>query len=213
MTKNSKTIVSNNLYIIKILLKVSKGRIPFEVMFHASKGGVQTLIYTYLFGSIVNNIQNNKPYQEIFLLIMIVAMITAFALLFQSWFTNIYLPYSNLKIEKSCLMDVYLHSTEIDIRKYEDPNFYDSYVKALSEASNRCINLSGLIGEFFGTLFTVCYLLYIIISTEYVLVAYSDLSGRQFRRHPDSDSENIRTVVGHLYSTIIKENFQEYECI
>jgi len=166
-------IISNNLYIVRILFKVSKGRIPLEIMFHASKGGVQTLIYTYLFGSIVNNIQENKQYQEIFLLIAIVAAITSLALIFQSWFLNIYLPYSNLKIQKSCLTEIYLHSTEVNIRKYEDPNFYDSYIKALDEASSRCISLSGLIGEFFGTLFTVCYLLYIVITTEYVLVFFA----------------------------------------
>lgn len=156
----------NNLYILKQLFAASKLRLPFEALFHISKGVTQTLIYTVLFGSIINSIVEERSFSKIFEYIIIVAVFTAANIWFQSWFMESFLPRDNARIQKHMLINVYIHAASLDIKQYENPDFYDKYVRSLDEAGTRAGKLSNSIANAIGLLTSVLYLLFIIVSRE-----------------------------------------------
>lgn len=158
--------LENNLYVMRQLFIASKMRLPFEILFQVSKGVTQTLIYTVLFGSIINSIVDGREYGKVLEYIAAVAIFTAANVWFQSWFQESFLPRDNAKIQKYMLLNVYVHAASLDIQQYENPDFYDKYVRSLDEASTRALKLSSSIANAVGLLTTVLYLLFIIVSKE-----------------------------------------------
>ncbi len=156
----------NNLYILKQLFTASKLRLPFEMLFQVSKGVTQTLIYTVLFGSVINSIAEGREYTKVLEYILLVALFTAANIWFQSWFQESFLPRDNARIQKYMLLNVYAHAASLDIQQYENPDFYDKYVRSLDEAGTRAGKLSSSIANAVGLLTTVLYLLFIIVSKE-----------------------------------------------
>lgn len=157
---------SNNAFVLKHLFAASKLRLPLEALFHVSKGVTQTLIYTVLFGSVINAIVEGRSFVQVIGYILIVAAFTAASLLFQSWFQESFLPRDNARIQKYMLMNVYMHAASLDIQQYENPDFYDKYVRSLDEAGGRAGKLSNLIANAVGLFVTVLYLLAIIVEKE-----------------------------------------------
>lgn len=157
---------NNNLYILKQLFRASRLRLPFEMLFHVSKGVTQTLIYTVLFGTVINSIAEGREYTQVLAYILFVALFTAANIWFQSWFQEAFLPRDNARIQKYMLLNVYAHAASLDIQQYENPDFYDKYVRSLDEAGTRAGKLSGSIANAAGLLATVLYLLFIIVGKE-----------------------------------------------
>lgn len=165
--KRKKTgVLSNNLYMLKILHKASRWRVFLESMFHIAKGLVQTLIYTVLFGNIVKALERGYGFRRIAMFIGLIALITGVLLLYETWFLDVFLKYDNNRIQQYIMKNIFNHASKLDIKQYEDPEFYDKYVRTLDEANNRCIKLSGKVGEFIGTFTTTVFLMSIIISVD-----------------------------------------------
>lgn len=83
---------NNNLYILKQLFRASRLRLPFEMLFHVSKGVTQTLIYTVLFGTVINSIAEGREYTQVLAYILFVALFTAANIWFQAWFQEARYP-------------------------------------------------------------------------------------------------------------------------
>lgn len=158
--------LNNNLYVLRQLFTASKMRLPSEILFQVSKGVTQTLIYTVLFGTIINSIVGGRSFSKVLEYIILVAIFTAANIWFQSWFQESFLPRDNARIQKYMLLNVYIHAASLDIQQYENPDFYDKYVRSLDEASSRALKLSSSIANAAGLLITVLYLLFIIVSKE-----------------------------------------------
>lgn len=161
-----KSPFDNNMFVLRQLFAASRLRLPFETLFHVSKGITQTLIYTVLFGTIINSIVDGRNFTQILAYILLVAAFTAASILFQSWFQESFLLRDNARIQKYMLMNVYMHAASLDIQQYENPDFYDKYVRTLDEAGKRASQLSGSIANAVGLLSTVLYLLAIIVQKE-----------------------------------------------
>lgn len=169
--KKIRTVFSNNLYMLKILHKASRWRLFLECIFHIARGVVQTLIYTVLFGNIVKALEQGHSFKKIAMFIGLIALITGILLFYETWFMDVFMKFDNNRIQKYLMKNVFNHAAKLDIKQYEDPDFYDKYVRTLEEANKRCISLSGKIGEFIGTLSTSVFLMSIIISVDsYVIV-------------------------------------------
>lgn len=166
MKRNKTGVLSNNLYMLKILHKASRWRLFLESMFHIAKGLVQTLIYTVLFGNIVKALEHGYGFRRITMFIGLIALITGVLLLYETWFLDVFLKYDNNRIQQYIMKNIFNHASKLDIKQYEDPEFYNKYVRTLDEANNRCIKLSGKVGEFIGTFTTTVFLMSIIISVD-----------------------------------------------
>lgn len=154
------------MFVLKQLFAASKWRVPLESLFHVSKGVTQTLIYTVLFGTIINSVVEGRSFARILAYILMVAAFTAVNILFQSWFQESFLPRDHARIQKYMLLNVYMHAASLDIQQYENPEFYDRYVRSLEEAGGRAGKLSEAIANAVGLLATVLYLLAIIVGKE-----------------------------------------------
>ncbi len=171
--KNKTHIINNNLFLLKEVAAASPWRIPLELLSMISGCFFNVLVDVYLLRFVINGIQNGMKFQNIvfFLLFTLIYMICC--RLFFSFFYNAFVPISDAKIYKRIQKKLFYKSAEVEIGCYENPEFYDKYVKAISEASGRTLQVLNSFNNIVGCIFTFSTLSFLIFYIEPALFLFA----------------------------------------
>lgn len=140
MAKNDIKTMENNFYILKMIWKIAPYRIVLTnvmvLLSFASWTFYTVFFMRYLFGS-----ENTKSFNEVILFVWIVVVINLLYYFLVSWYNNIYVPCTDLKIRYAFNKMLFEKAQSVDISCYETPEFYDLYTKANTEACDRAISV------------------------------------------------------------------------
>lgn len=114
------------------------------------------LFNVYLLRLVVNSIVNGTPFGDIFAYIVGIGILLMISYLFSGYYSNIYLPSAEGKIYKYIKKTVFKKASEVDLSCYEDPEFYDDYMKAVNEADSVA---NGVLSSVYGWLGNILTLL------------------------------------------------------
>lgn len=105
----------------------------------------------YLLRRIVNGLDSGEEMQSILIFVMLlgIANLTLYTSL--QWFWHVVSPRKKRRVSAHIEKMLYRKSGEVELACYENPEFYDKYVRAMDEAYNRIISvmdtLDGLISR------------------------------------------------------------------
>ena len=146
-----KRIISNILFVTKIAMKAS----PLYTLELLLRGTFHYIIvffeHVFMIGYIVNAITENKPFSEVFWFVLIVFIGVVITANLRGTLVEQYLrPQAEQKINQSIRMALYKKASEIDLSCYDDPEFYNDFVWASSDAPSKIYstinNVSSVIG-------------------------------------------------------------------
>lgn len=125
---------------------------------------------------IIDSVENGKAFTETLQFLMILFSIMLLSYVFSSWYKKHYSPVETKKIRGKLREYFYSIASNIDLEYYDNTDFYNKYVKALSEIEKRIFalidNLCGIVGSV-SCLITVVVL---AISMDWVVLLFSCLS-------------------------------------
>ena len=135
-------IVSNNIYMLKHLHKASPGRIAIEMGIWSLESIIGFFTWQYMLRYIVNGIEKGKGFYDLAtLLVAMTALNVALVFIQHLW----YQVFSGLYYQRTVKYFqelVYRKAGGVDLACYENPDFYDKYMKALNETANRAENVA-----------------------------------------------------------------------
>ena len=135
-------IVSNNVYMLKLLHKASPGRIAIEMGIWSLEAIIGFFTWQYMLRYIVNGIEKGKGFYDLAtLLVAMTALNVALVFIQHLW----YQVFSGLFYQRTVKYFqelVYRKAGGVDLACYENPDFYDKYMKALNETANRAENVA-----------------------------------------------------------------------
>lgn len=137
---NWRRMWKNNLYMLKIVWKVSPGLVIIEFLTSVTNALQGFLVGTYLYKYALNALQEGEELKNIF--ITLGAMV-AYAL-FCMVLNKIYMYLWNVrypKVEAYINGMLYKKAVEVELACFENPDFYDTYVKATEGATDRAFNV------------------------------------------------------------------------
>ncbi len=129
--------LSNNLFALSAVFKASPIYIIVYIASSFVYGILDFMTGTYLLRRIVNGLEAGESIES---LIRYVAVFAAVAIPLQmmlSWYYNVIRPVESQKVGAYIDRQILKKSTEAELACYENPEFYDKYVKAMDEAYNR----------------------------------------------------------------------------
>ena len=148
---NSRRIYENNLFLFKIAFKESPAYIIFKLVAPAKNQVMLFIEHTYLIGFIINAIVLQKPFWHV---LVFVGAVFLFVVLegnvFNALFQNRIEPFVKERIDKRINMELYKKAAEMDLSCYDDPSFFNDFVWAMSEATDRTYKTVDVIGGFIG---------------------------------------------------------------
>lgn len=146
-------VLSNNLFLLKQIGKVSPWRIP-AIMIDAVADWSKGLIFrVFVVGYVLNQIQASASTQKIFPVVGLLSLLSFACHLVNILLKNCYFPRSDLKIQSCFLKLTFGKAREADLECYENTEYFESHIRALNALKNRPRMVLDSLEMLFGALF------------------------------------------------------------
>lgn len=88
----------------------------------------------------------------------------------EAWYHHTYLPAASARISESLDIRLMLKTAGLDLKKFDDSDFYDKYTRAKNEINARAVSVVTAVCEIAGCLFSIAALFAVIFFIEPVLL-------------------------------------------
>ena len=156
--KKNKSTISNNLYFLKMIWNISPSRVIhtfLTTLLDFAAWAFFTVVFVeYLFGS-----GAQRTFTEVLLFIWCVVLGSIALDTYLAWFKHKLEPATNAEIHRSLNLILFKKAQSVDLSCYENPEFYNSYTKAATEAADRAsavlTNCARLVSSFLAFTYVV----------------------------------------------------------
>lgn len=129
--------ISNNLFILKEINKASKGLVLIDILMFTFAGFSDFVSSTYLLRLVLQGIEQKRDFWHIatFILIWLVLQVV-YQIIFEVYYNGAYLKKIN-KVYLRINGKIFLHASKVDLSCYDNPEYYDQFVKAVDDCATR----------------------------------------------------------------------------
>jgi len=139
MSKNISAL-KNNIWILKKVWKHTPGYI-FSVIGYGLIRGIYTAVNVLYAKDILNMISARADFNRIMLLVVGYGIFTVLTSLFFNWYWHYSWAVNNEVVFQKMQVELFKHAVNLDLCKYDDPEFYNNYVWALDQSYNQVRSL------------------------------------------------------------------------
>jgi len=136
-----KKTLSNNFFAILSIWKSSPSYLIVYFAVSLIGGILDFLSEGYLLRRTVNSIESGNNINDVLLYIGVLGIIISVYGILNSWFWNVMSPPKQRKIASYIEKMLFKKSAEVELSCYENPDFYDKYVRAMDEAYHRMMSV------------------------------------------------------------------------
>ena len=133
-----KKTISNNVFALKTIWAASPVYLFVYLSSSIVYGILDFLTGTYLLRRIVNDVSSGAPISNVLIFTTVLGIITLLTYTSLQWFWNVTSQRMTRKIAMYIQKMLFKKAAQVELACYENPAFYDKYVKAMDEADNRC---------------------------------------------------------------------------
>lgn len=170
-----KQVLSNNLFMLKHIGKVSPWRIP-SIMINAMADWSKGLIFrVFVVGYVLNQIQSSTALPKIFFVVGLLALLSFTCHLVNILLKNCFFPHSDLKIQSYFMKLAFDKAREVDLECYENAEYFEKHIRALNVLKSRPGRVLDSIELLFGALFGFLALSGLVLSLDGFMILFIGL--------------------------------------
>ena len=133
--------IANNMFALRAIWAASPIYLAVYLGSSFVYGIIEFLSEGYLLRMIVNGIDEGKSVESIVLFVLILASISLVSFTALSWFWNVISPVKQRRVSAYIEKMLFKKAAEVELACYENPVFYDKYVRAMDEAYDRIMKV------------------------------------------------------------------------
>jgi len=172
-------IISNNWFIFKHALKQAPGYIFLVCLLPILQAIIMFLQQIYVITFIMDSIQFGRPFTYVAYRIAGIFLIyTLWSFAFNKFTYGGYLQKVQLRLARNMRLHIYEKASKMDLKCYDDPDYYNDFVWSMSEASNRINSVVSSVATLTKTITAILISGIFMLSFEFVgviLVGFSFL--------------------------------------
>lgn len=135
--KSKVRIFANNAYAVKTVWDISKSRV-IHMAIDTVLGYVEWIFMSIFFlRYVINAIETEAPFEEILLFIGICFAVCCLLAVYGSYLSSVVTPYTDNKIYRKLYRRLYAKARNVELRCFEDVDFYNRYTMALDNAAQK----------------------------------------------------------------------------
>ena len=161
---------------IRLLFAIIKEVCPFRIFFSFFTIIIERtnsiLFSVLLIKYIVDNFDAGLKLENIVLTFAFCGVFQIIAKLISTYYNDVYLPVSNIKIEKHVRNMIYDKARKIDLAAYDTPEIYKKFTLAMSDSSGRIIELFDNMVTLVGTIYMVITIGLILLSIQPIFIIF-----------------------------------------
>ncbi|MBQ7980182.1 MAG: ABC transporter ATP-binding protein, partial [Oscillospiraceae bacterium] len=140
-------IFANNFYAVKTVWSISKSRV-IHMMIDKVAGYIEWIFMAIFFlRYVINAIETEAPFEQIMLFIGICFAVCLTFSIYYSYLNATVFPYTDNKIYRCLYRKLYAKARNVELRCFEDAEFYNRYTMALENSANKMTTSVNLLFE------------------------------------------------------------------
>lgn len=158
-----KVNIANNLFMFKLAWSIHPQRVVAEFAVQAGRQLANVFFTVYFMKYIIESISIGRDFQQIVYFIILTLVLIFALVLLDNWYDYRFRPLSDLKLYEKLYLILFRKAASVELKCFEDHEFYNKYTKAIQEADIRVsavlANLSRIIFVSLATIsiFAVMY--------------------------------------------------------
>ena len=140
-------IVSNNIFMLRMAHRSAPGLLGCDIIVTLGAALTSFLTSTYMLRYALNGIAEGKNFSSIasFVLVCLAGQLVLNWI--QSFFYKKVYPVKSCKLTNDIRKVVYEKAAQVELGCYENPEYYDTFVKAIDECTSRAQAVMGSVGN------------------------------------------------------------------
>ncbi|MCR5477699.1 MAG: ABC transporter ATP-binding protein/permease [Lachnospiraceae bacterium] len=132
-----KTVFANNLYMLRLIYGASPSFVLFQAA-DAVRGQVSIFFeHTVLIGYVLEAAEFGYPFRHVAGVILLLAALITLGMIFTVYQSDYVAPRERPKVREKIKMKLYEKARDMDLECYDDPEFYNSQVLAISQIDDQ----------------------------------------------------------------------------
>ena len=166
-------VLQNNLYMLGMIRRAAPAYIFIDVILDLLWSVIEFFSGSFLLKVVVDHLGEGGDPMTLtwFILGMFAIHITVFFA--QQAFWQIYAPISQRKLSMAIRTALYTQMRAVELSCYENPAYYEKYVKAMNEAEDRAFNVLWSLERLFGQVFSLIANALLLWSIDPILMLFA----------------------------------------
>ena len=203
-----KRCYQNIFYMLGVVIRYTPGYFVNLCLFQVYCAVQVFFEFTYTLKTVLDFITEGAEYAEAVSYLLLMFAMVLVKLVWAAWMENVAAPRAQEILHKKLRMELYRKAVELDLERYDDPQFYNEFVWSINEAATRVDLIlqdfgsflnqaAGMLanGVFFVTL-DLFGIVFIVLSLGVTLAANSYIGRLQFAR--DTELKPIERKRGYF---------------
>ena len=150
--KSKARIFANNAYAVKTVWGISKSRVVHTALYSAAGYGEWIFMSIFFLRYVINAIETEAPFVTILGFIGICFAVFSLLAMYTSYMDSVIVPYTDNKIYRCLYRKLYAKARNVELRCFEDADFYNRYTMALDGSAQK---MTASVNFFFQVIFGV----------------------------------------------------------
>ena len=168
-----KHILKNNLYMLKIIHREDKKLIPIRILVMVLSTVTGFLTGTYLLKYALNAVGEGKSFSEVITFVIALVVLQVLIHVGDMAFWYFYNDRRYYEISKKINSDLFKKAKDVELACYENPDFYDDFVKGIAEADNRAFAVLNNVINLLSTILRLALSVSLVISIHPAFLIFS----------------------------------------
>lgn len=166
-------VLQNNLFMLGMIRRAAPAYIVIDVILDLLWSVIEFFSGSFLLKVVVDHLGEGGDPMTLtwFILGMFAIHITVFFA--QQAFWQIYAPISQRKLSMAIRTALYTQMRAVELSCYENPAYYEKYVKAMNEAEDRAFNVLWSLERLFGQVFSLIANALLLWSIDPILMLFA----------------------------------------
>ena len=166
-------VLQNNLFMLGMIRRAAPAYIFIDVILDLLWSVIEFFSGSFLLKVVVDHLGEGGDPMTLtwFILGMFAIHITVFFA--QQAFWQIYAPISQRKLSMAIRTALYTQMRSVELSCYENPEYYEKYVKAMNEAEDRAFNVLWSLERLFGQVFSLIANALLLWSIDPILMLFA----------------------------------------
>lgn len=156
------SVVKNNVYALKMMLRISKGRVIY-IFLRSLFDYASWVFYSLVFIKfLVGSLETGRSFEQIMAFLLISALVFAVPAVMDAWYDGIYRHKSDADIFEKVNRLLFDKATRVELECYENTEFYNRFTLAMQGSNERLVgvvqNLSRIVSSLAAAVFSLAYM-------------------------------------------------------
>lgn len=135
--RDAKANIANNLFVFKLAWSMHPQRVLADFAVQASRQFTNVFFAVYFMKYIIESIAIERDFQQIVYFIVVTLVMLLVLSLLDNWYEHRFKPISDLTLYEKLYLILFRKASSVELRCFEDHEFYNKYTKAIQEADQR----------------------------------------------------------------------------